>query len=317
MAARSDITILGGSAASLDPAIQSDAGSAQIVSQVFESLTAIDTAGRVQAALAYSWDTVNGGKQVVFHLRSGLSFSDGTPLTATDVVTSWLRVLAPSRKGQLASLLDDVAGARAYREGNGPKSAVGLHVAGPTDVQVDLVGPASDFPAIVSSPTLAVVPPGIDSAASMLLPGSFVGSGAYVVTALTKTETTLQSNPRYWAGAPPIKTIHLLSSIAGKSPVGEFQAGRLDYTPIGVYDASWIMYDRTLGSSLRVDPSPSVEYYGFDTSRPPFSRFRRPEWSRLASRVTAPRTMAPSSILPQRRPTLPEPAIPTALVSPR
>ncbi|HEX7612801.1 MAG TPA: hypothetical protein VF371_08500, partial [Candidatus Limnocylindrales bacterium] len=42
-AARNSLTILGASAGSLDPAVQSDAGSAQVVAQVFESLTAIDT----------------------------------------------------------------------------------------------------------------------------------------------------------------------------------------------------------------------------------------------------------------------------------
>lgn len=305
IAARSDITILGASAASLDPAVQSDAGSAQIVSQVFESLTAIDASGRIQPALAASWSTDNGNKRVTFHLRPGLSFSDGTALTAADVVASWLRVLAPGSKGQLGSLLDDVAGARAYREGSGPQSGVGLHAPNATEVLVDLTAPASDFPAIASSPTLAVVPAGLDSHPDYLSPGSFVGSGAYVVAGLTASETTLKANPRYWAGAPTIKTIHLLSSIGGKSPVEEFQAGNLDYTPISVYDASWIMYDRSLGSSLRVDPSPSVEYYGFDTSKAPFSNVhvRRAfamgiDWRRLVELLGNPLEVPATGMVP-------------------
>lgn len=144
-AARNTLTILGASAASLDPAVQSDAGSAQVVSQIFESLTSIDTSLRVQPALAASWETQDGGKKVVFHLRGNLVFSDGAPLTATDVVASWTRVLNPKQPSQLASLLDDVVGARAYREGTGPASAVGIKAVGSGDVEVALVSPAADF----------------------------------------------------------------------------------------------------------------------------------------------------------------------------
>jgi len=60
-------------------------------------------------------------------------------------------------------------------------------------------------------------------------------------------------------------------SIEGKSPVSEFENGDLDYTPISLYDALWIAYDKILGPSLRIEPSPSVEFYGFDTSKAPFS----------------------------------------------
>ena len=161
-ASRNSVTVYGPAAASLDPAVQSDAGSAQVVMQLFESLTAIDSAAQVQPALASSWDSTNGGKQIVFHLRPGLKFSDGSALKASDVVASWMRVLSPSKPSQLASLLDGVSGARAYRDGSGPKSAVGLRAVNDTDVQVDMSSAASDFPAIVSSPTLAVVPAGLD-----------------------------------------------------------------------------------------------------------------------------------------------------------
>jgi len=304
-AARNSVTILGASAASLDPAVQSDAGSAQVVSQIFESLTDIDTAGRVQPALAASWTTQSGGKQVIFHLRSGLVFSDGSTLTAADVVSSWMRVLAPAQPSQLASLLDDVVGARAYREGTGPSSAVGLKAVDASDVEVDLLSPASDFPAIASSPTLAVVPPGLDSDPALLAPGSFVGSGAYVLSALTSTETTLTANPHYWAGPPPITTVHLLSSIGGKSPVSEFQAGDLDYTPIATYDASWIAYDPTLGPCLRIEPSPSVEFYGFNTSKAPFDNVhvRRAfemgiDWDRIVALLSNPLEVPATGMVP-------------------
>ena len=305
-AARTSVTILGPSAASLDPAVQSDAGSAQIVSQVFESLTSIDVSGRVQPALAASWTSSNGGKTVTFHLRSGLTFSDGSALAASDVVSSWMRVLNPRQPSQLASLLDGVVGARAYREGSGQVSGVGLKATDATDVEVDLLSPDADLPSIVSSSTLAVVPSRLDSNPALLEPGTFVGSGAYVVSALTQTETTLTANTHYWAGTPPMATIHLLSSIGGKSPVSEFQAGNLDYTPVSTrYDAPWIAYDPTLGPSLRIEPSASVEFYGFNTTKAPFNNVhvRRAfemgiNWDRIVALLSNPLEVPATGMVP-------------------
>ena len=37
---------------------------------------------------------------------------------------------------------------------------------------------------------------------AILDPGTFVGSGAFVLSALSSTETTMTANSRYWAGPP-------------------------------------------------------------------------------------------------------------------
>lgn len=306
VAARDSVTIfVGGTPSSLDPAVQSDAGSAQVVSQLFESLTAVDSAQHVQPALAASWETQNGGKRVVFHLRSGLTFSDGSTLKAGDVVASWMRVLAPAHPSQLASLLDAIGGARAYREGSGPASAVGIRANGDATVEVDLSSAAVDFPAIASSPTLAVVPANVDSKPSLLAPGTFVGSGAYVMHATTATEMTLSANPHYWAGKPAISTVHLITSLGGKNVIDEFSAGHLDYTPINEGDGTWIAYDKTLGPSLRLEPSPSVEFYGFNTSKAPFSdvHVRRAfaygiDWRRIVTLQSNPLMVLATGMVP-------------------
>ena len=307
VAARDNVRIfVGGSPSSLDPAVQSDAGSAQIVSQLFESLTAVDSAQHVQPALAASWETQNGGKRILFHLRYGLTFSDGSTLKASDVVASWMRVLAPAHPSKLAPLLDAVSGARAYREGSGPASAVGIHATADATVEVDLSSAVVDFPAIASSPTLAVVPADIDSKPTLLKPGTFVGSGAYVMQAITATEMTLSANSRYWAGKPPIATVHLITDLGGKSEIDEFEAGHLDYTPVvHRQDGTWIAFDKTLGPSLRLEPSPSVEFYGFNTAKAPFSdvHVRRAfeygiDWRRIVTLQSNPLLVLATGMVP-------------------
>ncbi len=70
--------------------------------------------------------TADGGS--TFHLRPDLTFSDGSPLRASDVVRSWLRLIDPAAPSPLASIALDIAGAEAYLRGQNPDpGAVGLH----------------------------------------------------------------------------------------------------------------------------------------------------------------------------------------------
>jgi ABC-type transport system substrate-binding protein len=285
---RDEATILLGEPTTLDPAHQGDIGSAAFSAQLYESLTAFDTSLTLRPALARSWDISDDGTQVVFHLRDDLRFSDGSPLGAVDVVGSWLRIIDPAQPSQLASLLLDVRGAAAYLSGvTADPDDVGLRADG-RDVIVELTGPGSDFPAVVASPTFGVVPPVIWRDGGDIDGGSSVGSGAYVVEDVTPSEFTLVANPRYWAGPPSIRTMHLLTQIGGRSSVAAFEDGDVDYTRIGSYDATWIRYDAVLGPQLRSVPSLSLTYVGFTATTPPFDdpRVRQAfgaavDWQRL------------------------------------
>ena len=286
-ALRDDVRILSAVPETFDPAAQGDIGSASVTAQIFESLTAVDRNLAVQPALAASWDVSGDGTRIVFHLRDGLTFSDGSDLTAVDVVESWLRLIDPARPSPLSSLLLAVAGAGEYLAGHVARAAVGLEAQG-RDVVVTLARPSSDFPAIVAGPTFAVVPAiARRDPAAFAQPGLPV-SGGYTVANVNATEITLTANGRYWAGRPAIGTVHLISDIGGRSPVTAFEDGTLDYTSVSWSDAGWLAYDPALGPSLRAIPQLTLTYLGFDTSRPPFddARVRRAfgaavDWTRL------------------------------------
>ena len=269
-----EVRLAAASPTSFDPKVQSDIGTAAITAQLYESLTAFDAGLVLRPALARSWDVSEDGRRVVFHLRDGLTFSDGRALTAEDVVGTWLRLIDPRAPSPLASLVLDVKGARDYVSGRSTDPvSVGLHADG-KDVVVDLEQPGADFPAVVSSPSFGVVPPSVWRDGEAITGSDFVVSGAYVVTDVLPTEVVLHANARYWAGAPAINVVHLVSDIGGRSPVAAFEAGDLDYVQISSTDASWIRYDETLGRQLRVVPALSLTYLGFDTSRPPFDDVR-------------------------------------------
>jgi oligopeptide transport system substrate-binding protein len=308
------VTIFAGEPSSIDPARHGDLGSATYVSQLYETLTIVDPSLAIRPALATSWTIENDGTRVVFTMRDGLTFSDGTPLTATDVVHSWRRLFTPGHQSPLASLMADVVGARDLLAGRSTDVAtLGVRADSDTRVVVDLERGGGDLPAIVSSAPFAIVPPDAGDAEIQPNPGGMVGSGGYLISSVASDEIVLTANPRYWAGEPAIGTVHMVTTLQGASPVDAFVAGDLDVAPIGFIDAGWIAFDRSLGPSLRSDPSLSVTYYGFDTTRPPFSdaRMRQAfaqavDWRRLAALDEPGSSIAATGLVPVGMPGAPE-----------
>jgi ABC-type oligopeptide transport system substrate-binding subunit len=86
--------------------------------------------------------------------------------------------------------------------------------------------------------------------------------------------------------------------------VEAFEAGDIDYGRISDFDAGWIAFDKTLGPQLRQHTEQAVDFYGFDTTRPPFDdvRVRRAfakavDWRRIVGLVT-PDAVPANSLVP-------------------
>jgi oligopeptide transport system substrate-binding protein len=298
----STVTIVAGEPTSIDPAKHGDTGSAYYVSQLYETLTAVDTDLEIRPALAESWTVAEDGTRITFTLRPNLKFSDGSALKASDVVHSWRRLFLPSEPSPLASLIADVKGARELLAGASSDTST-LGVSAPDDrtVVVALVRGGRDLPGIVSGAPFAVVPPATGDGEIHPTPGSLVGSGGYTLEAIDATSWTLKANPDYWAGTPAIDTVTMIKTLQGQNPVDLFRSRQVDVTQVGSLDASWIAWDDELGPSLRSDPSLAVTYYGFDTRQKPFDdvRVRRAfaaavDWRRLAA-LDRPGTSVPAT----------------------
>jgi peptide/nickel transport system substrate-binding protein len=69
---------------------------------------------KLEPALAVSWRLEDGGRTVLFQLREGLSFSDGTPFTAEDVAYTMRTLMDPALHSGTAD---------SFRSGAGPVTA--------------------------------------------------------------------------------------------------------------------------------------------------------------------------------------------------
>ena len=74
---------------------------------------------------------------------------------------------------------------------------------------------------------------------------------------------------RHVAGPPPIDVVRWVTTLDGDG-VTAFAGDQLDLVSVAPFDASWIAYDPDLGPALHAAAAYGIQYFGFDTTRPPF-----------------------------------------------
>jgi ABC-type oligopeptide transport system substrate-binding subunit len=145
---------------SLDPAQAHTPEEILLADQLFDSVTGYDpNTLAVQPAVAASWVTTPDQQHWDFTISPTAKFSNGRPITATDVKYSLERV---SRRGSTATtsfLLEPITGFAAFNDPKGTANDLaGIKVTAPNVVHFDLDQPLSTFPALLGNPTFAIVP---------------------------------------------------------------------------------------------------------------------------------------------------------------
>jgi oligopeptide transport system substrate-binding protein len=103
-----------GSEFNLDPGLATDTTSSKILSNIFDPLVKLDKDLKAQPAAAESWD-VQGAK-VTYHLRTGMKWTNGDPVTAKDYEYAWKRALSPDLASDYAYQLTGIKGGAEYNE---------------------------------------------------------------------------------------------------------------------------------------------------------------------------------------------------------
>ncbi|HSR33779.1 MAG TPA: AAA family ATPase, partial [Anaerolineae bacterium] len=101
----------------LDPAMCWEMASSNVIRQLFSGLVEVSPEMGVVPGLARRWEVLEDGREYIFHLRDGVRWSDGKPVTASDFEYAWKRVLDPGTGSPRAERLYDVKGARAFHRG--------------------------------------------------------------------------------------------------------------------------------------------------------------------------------------------------------
>jgi peptide/nickel transport system substrate-binding protein/oligopeptide transport system substrate-binding protein len=254
----------------LDPALGYDTRSWFFEEHLFEALLAYDDAIALVPALAERWEIAPDGRRYRFTLVPGAVFSDGTPLTSTDVVGSLERVLAPSTRSQGAEYFRGIVGADAFVAGTAPHVA-GLAAPDATTVAIELARPDPLFLHKLALMFAAVVP----AEAARRLGDDFtnhpIGSGPFVLREWRRGERiVLARNPRYRRPALPY-----LDGVVQQIGVNlqlswlMFESGELDVTAIPPADFPAVMRDSTRPAQVIHASALDTAYIGLNCQMPP------------------------------------------------
>ena len=198
-----------GDFSTLDPTqATSEADEETVGGALFNGLYTYGANGAPQLTLAAAPPTISADKKMwTFTLRKGLTFSDGTPLTADDVAYSISRVLNPHTKpapswGQSS---DEVfQGWQDYVSGKAT-SVTGIQVLNPTTIRFVLTQPIAIFPDILAESVNSTVPKAlVEKEGDVAFAANPVGSGAYMLQTWQKgSQVVLVRNPHYFMAGKP------------------------------------------------------------------------------------------------------------------
>src|SRR5215469_7558419 len=90
---------------SLDPALGFDMNSSIIMNMLYSGLLRLDNNSQAVADQA-TWEISPDGKVYTFMLKPGLTFSDGTPVTAASYIYTWTRALTLDQDSSFALSLE-------------------------------------------------------------------------------------------------------------------------------------------------------------------------------------------------------------------
>lgn len=216
---------------SIDPHFHNLGPNNQLRYHIFEGLTGADAAQRTIPLLAESWETVDDTTWR-FNLRQGVTFSDGTPFDATDVVYTICRV--PTVENSPSSFTSFIAGISGV-EIEDPHTIVFT-----TDEPVPLLATNFNSVGILSAEgyggeDVVFTQDGCENlgtppqASDFDDPANAIGTGPYKVEAFRRGDAiVLTRNEDHWDGSPTWERITLRPIANEGARVAALLAGDVD-----------------------------------------------------------------------------------------
>ncbi len=254
----------------LDPALSYDSRSWTFQQHLFETLVTYDDANGIVPLLAERWTVSDDLRGYRFTLRSGVVFSDGTPVTAADAAGSLQRVIDPKTRSQGAEYYRGIRGAAAYVDGTA------LHVAGlqapdATTLVIDLVEPDPLFLDKMALLFASVLPIEYARRLGDDFTDAPIGSGPFVLREWRRGERlVLARNPRYRRSDRPfLDGIVEYAGVNSELAWLKFLSDELDLAGIPPADFPSVIRDPAKTGTLVRGTALVTNYIGLNCQMPP------------------------------------------------
>lgn len=256
-----------------NPLYYSSSYDGYVVDLVFEGLSTLNFEGdEYEPVVAKDWTVSEDGKTITFNMREDVVFSDGTPLTANDVVFTYKVLADPSYSGRYGTLVKDLEGYDAFYAGE-TEEFVGVVAEDDYTVTFNFVdGKRTNF----ANTTMSIMPEAYygagytvgDTASIEALSAEPVGSGPYKVDTYSEAQFIfLTRNDNYVGEGYMIKEI-LLQFVDQSTDIVQLMNGEIDLLA-GVIEPAKIKEARDGGYSINEYPRSGYGYINFNTEAGP------------------------------------------------
>ncbi len=259
----------------VDPALALFVEPAEVVPNVFETLTRVGEGARIEPCLASQFRFEDGGRRLRLELRDGVRFHDGRRLTTRDVLYSFERLLRSPYAGVETALMP-IRGARDFvdhRRG----TLSGVEILSATELVIELEEPLAFFPAMLANPMAVIVPEGTTDFTGNWRQGC-AGTGPFrIVGILPQERIELEANPHYWRpGLPKCRRLTFELGVATGRLAGAFRAGDLSIvSSLRPDDVAMLRREPEYTQGFCESPAFSTYFLVPNSRRGPFAELRQ------------------------------------------
>jgi peptide/nickel transport system substrate-binding protein len=232
----------------LDPRLATGAAAVRLIPLLFSSLLRLDPAGEPVPELALSWVSPSS-TEYVFHLRSGVRFHDGRPLTAADVKYTYDWMRDPKNRSPNQGALAVVSA---------------VETPDPATVRFTLREPFASF---LQSLTLGIVPAHLGDAPGFA--DAPVGSGPFRWGEWKPGERlVVLAFDEAWEGRPHLDRVVFRIVANETTRLLEARRGRIDllWNNVPPYAVPFLREESRLAVTTR--PGITYQYLGFNLRDP-------------------------------------------------
>ena len=218
---------------SLDPHRFSSNSAANVLRDIGEGLLTYSSSGAIVGGVAESWALSDDGLTYTFILRPDAKWQNGTPVTASDFVSSFRHLVSPNTASPYAELLLPIRNVNRIVLGELLPAHLGVFAIDSRTLRIELESPTAYFPQLLTHPSAFPMP---DETTGDLEENSgrsknYVTNGAYSLSKwIVGSSISLVRNPNYWdndSTSFDSVTYHLIQE---SSELDRYLAGDLDIT---------------------------------------------------------------------------------------
>lgn len=221
--------------------------SARIMQLIYDTLVVRNERFEFVPWLAERYEQSPDSREFVFHLRPGIRFHNGKPLTSADVKFTFESLLSPAFRSPIRGAIEKIS-----------------EIEAPDPLTVIFRAREPFYTFIGNLPAIGIIPEG--SGSEMI--NAPIGSGPFRLISYSESDgARFEANTNYWGGPPSIPRVHIRVVSDNSIRQAELMSGEVDLAFNAQFDPETVRaLQRRSDITVVVEGGANVDYLGLNLS---------------------------------------------------